>query len=127
MYTSSRTLWTAFKEAIGLYRRFGAPVNLLGAVRRNERNRSLCVEGLREEIGAREPIHVARHRQTEEVQERGRDIDDRPSALARSHDRRAVRQQETVRAALVRAAELRIASHAFEHPLTNRERLHPEA
>ena len=90
MYTSSRTLWTAFKEAIELYQVQQA-VNLLSPVRRNERDSALFVEGLCEEIRAREPIHVARDRQAEEVQERWRNVNHRTATLTRCDDRRPLR------------------------------------
>ena len=102
-------------------------MNLLSPVRRNERDRALFVEGLREEIRAREAVHVARDRQAEEIQERGRNVDDCTATLTRGDDRRAVREQESVRSSLVRAAELRVAGHSFEHTFANGERLHPEA
>jgi hypothetical protein len=44
------------------------PMNLLNPVRGDKRDRSLFVEGLREEIGAREAVHVARDGQAKEIE-----------------------------------------------------------
>ena len=88
-------------------------MNLPGPVRRNERDCALFVEGLCEEIRAREPIHVARDRQAEEVQERWRNVNHCTATLTRCDDRRPVREQEPVRSSLVCAAELRVAGDAF--------------
>ena len=46
-------------------------------------------ERAREEVGAREAVHVAADRQAEEVQHRRRDVDDRRRAAAGPAARRA--------------------------------------
>ena len=75
---------------------------------------------------AREPIHVARDRQAEEIQQRWRNVNHCTATLTRCDDRRPVGEQEPVRSSLVCAAELRVAGDAFQHTFANGERLHPE-
>ena len=62
-------------------------MNLLGPIGRDKRDRALLVEGLREEISACEAVHIARHWQPQEIQERGCDVNDRTSTLTRGDDR----------------------------------------
>ena len=81
------------------------------------------------EIGARVAVHVAADRQAEEIQHRRHDVDDRRAraAVGVARHRRAVRHQEAVGRAFVRAAELGIADHPLEQPLAEPERLHAVA
>jgi len=87
----------------------------------------LGVEFSSEDLRAGKAVHVPSDGKSEEIEQSWRDIDERTTWLASGRDRCAVREQESVGASLMCAAESRIAEEALEQPLSRRLRLHPEA
>src|SRR5436305_5671114 len=94
-------------------------------VRWNERDGSLRTE--LEEVRARVAVHVAADRETQKIQNRGRDVHDGSALVAPGRDRRAEGQHETVRRAVVRAAQIRLAQQPGDRVLHRIDRLHAES
>src|SRR5687767_11109442 len=87
------------------------------SIARNERDRTFGREFAREEIRSGEAVHIEGHRQAEEVEQCGCDVHDRAALRAAVLDGRPVREQESIRRALVRAAQIRVSKHSRQRSL----------
>src|SRR5262245_17802055 len=94
-------------------------------VRRNERDRMFVRKRRKEKVGPCIAVHVAADRQSQKVQDRRHDIDERgPDRNTQFRDRWAISHQETVRGGLMRSAHFRVSDQLLDHPLAETERLH---